>query len=327
MPDELLIAALAQAEQSDPSVKGIALLHIARVMAVDDRARAEELMEEGIAIITGLPENQRSILLNEAAPLAGTVSPQRAFDLVLMVGSVPRLLQIEINRVILEFISHGYMKEAVEYLGAPRPDWDYPYTAAFNAIGRSAGDPVAQLRILRGAITAILSAERRFADMDFLQLFKWHWKILPEAELAAVVQKLVERFLQEPDRSGNMNSGGGAGQVHFSSVQQWSLFEIFAPLRRAAPDLAESLVRKFQQLSDAVKKYPDGYDERQTEVPAAIVENASKCGVDIEWDDVNFRWIAVSEWVEQILPRKLEAALEMYRFDVTPDPNKDPREC
>jgi hypothetical protein len=250
MPDELLIAALAQAEQSDPSLKGIALLHIARVMTVDDRPRAGQLMEVGIAIITSLPENQRSVLLNEAVPLAGTVSPQRALDLIPTVSSAPGLGQIGINRVILEFMSHGYMKEAVEYLSEPRPDWDYPYTAAFDAIGRSAHDPVAQLRILRGAITAILSAERRFADMDFLQLFKWHWKILPEAELAAVVRKLVERCLEEPDQSGDMNSGGAAGHVHFSSVQQWRLFEIFAPLRRTAPDLAESLVQlRIDQIS------------------------------------------------------------------------------
>src|SRR5215472_11115440 len=111
MPDELLIAALAQAEQSDPSVKGIALLHIARVMAADDRARAEELMEEGIAIITGLPENQRTILLNEAAPLAGTVSPNRAFNFVPMVISVPGLGQIKKNKVILKFMSHGNLKK------------------------------------------------------------------------------------------------------------------------------------------------------------------------------------------------------------------------
>jgi hypothetical protein len=105
------------------------------------------------------------------------------------------------------------------------------------------------------------------------------------------------------------------------------LFEILAPLRRAAPDLAESLVHKFEQPSDAVKKYPDGYDERQMEVPAAVVENAPKPGVDIEWDDVNFTWIPISEWVQRILPRKLETALQLYRYDVTPDPNKAPREC
>lgn len=77
MPQNLWIAALNQAERSDPSVKGIAFLRIARVMAVDDRARAEQLMEAGIAMILPLAEKQRSVLLKEAAPLAGTLRHMR----------------------------------------------------------------------------------------------------------------------------------------------------------------------------------------------------------------------------------------------------------
>lgn len=328
MPHDLLLAALAQAERSDRSVKGIALLHIARVMAVDDLPRARQLMEEGIAVISNLPEKQRSILFGEAAPLAGTVSPQRAFDLIQQ--EEPAIMPWRLDRIIFDLLSHGHVKEAIDYLSAPGKEYGYPYMGASQAMANCRQDPAAQLRILRGALTAIQSdSSRPFENSEFLELFKHYWRILPIEETATAVRKLVERFLQQPDQRGDMNSGTAAGSVHFSSTQQWRLFEIFVPLRRVAPDLAESLVLRFSELAEAAKKYPDGYDLWQEVAAAAepVDENAPKCGVDIDWDDVNFTWIPVSEWVERILPQKIDKALELYRYDTTPDPNTAPREC
>jgi len=64
MPPELL-AAILQAEQSEPSVRTAALLRIARVLAKADQGEAERLLDRGLALLAELPEEERAAIAVE----------------------------------------------------------------------------------------------------------------------------------------------------------------------------------------------------------------------------------------------------------------------
>ena len=80
MPPELL-AAMLQAEQSEPSVRTAALLRIARVLAKTDQGEAERLLDRGLALLAALPEEERAAIAPQAMCLAACVAPDRAFAL------------------------------------------------------------------------------------------------------------------------------------------------------------------------------------------------------------------------------------------------------
>jgi len=202
MSKDLLADARKQADDSAAAVKTAALLHIARVLARVQPAQAAQVLDEALALVTMLPEDDRDILVGEAAALCATVSPQRAFRLAREV-SVDR--ESILTRVLFNMLEHGYVADAVAYLSAPVPGEAYPFDAALQAIGRSPDDGT-RLRIFRGAIHA-MHDQRSSSGRDsfhrqhhFMRLFTYHWKRLPADEARALVRELVQSILSEPDQ-------------------------------------------------------------------------------------------------------------------------------
>jgi hypothetical protein len=65
MPRQLLDEALEQAHVSAPSVRAMALLHIARVLTAVDRAEARRTLDHALAEIDGLPDTEREPAMND----------------------------------------------------------------------------------------------------------------------------------------------------------------------------------------------------------------------------------------------------------------------
>ena len=79
--DQLLSSACEQAERSEPAVRAAALMHIARVMARSDRAAAERLLDQGIALTEMIEGDAPSLLLRNTISLAAAVSARHALPL------------------------------------------------------------------------------------------------------------------------------------------------------------------------------------------------------------------------------------------------------
>ena len=118
MPQDLLADARGQAERSGPAVKAAALLHLARVLTKVDSAEAERVLDEGLALTATLPEGERDILIGEAATLAATVSPPRAFPLVREAHTDRESM---LRRTLFNMLEHGHVLDAVAYLSEPAP--------------------------------------------------------------------------------------------------------------------------------------------------------------------------------------------------------------
>jgi uncharacterized protein (TIGR03435 family) len=329
MPQDLLSEAREQAERSAPAVKTAALLHLARVLTKVDRAEAEHLLDEGLALAATLPGDDRDILLGEAAALAATVSPQRAFPFARETSADRDSV---LTRVLFNMIEHGYVADAVAYLTEPVPGEGYPFDAALQAMGRSSDDE-ARLRVLRGAIRAMREQQvsewsTAFSQHRFVRLFTHHWTRLPAEEAREVVRELVGRILSQPDSRTNASFSSGSHRVQFSSTHEQHLFEILGPLRHLDPDLAASVAKNYPQLSAAAERFPYGREsmdlamhDQRPPIPRAPIEQP-------DYIDVGRRLIPIPEAIRTEFKDAFAVALDLYAADSDPDNFNDaPQEC
>src|SRR3954452_22560332 len=129
MPPELL-AAMLQAEQSEPCVRTAALLRIARVLAKTDQGEAERLLDRGLALLAELPQEERAAIAPQAMCLAACVAPDRAFALRATTTTDP----FGDEKFLLDMVRHGHIAAAVDYLRHWSGDGEFPYLAAFETI-------------------------------------------------------------------------------------------------------------------------------------------------------------------------------------------------
>ncbi len=331
MPQQLLLAALQEAERSEPAIKAAALLHIARVLNRFDHTEAQRVLEQGIALAKELPEPaDREVLLAQAVSLAATVSPEHALRLAPSVAyDVPGG---HMNKALFDMLSHGNLAEAVQYLSEPDTAEEYPFDAALEAIGRSEDD-VTRLRILRSAIAAM----RRATESDraagifqgrarISQLFTQWWRLLPAEEATEIVRDLARWILAQPDQP----IRASANDVRFSSTREHHLFEILGPLQRLDPQLAQSLIREHPQLAAAAARYPYGH-ESLWEAAAWQRDERAVPPTPIVQPDVivvGHRLIPIPDALRTDFKDAFDVAFRVYATDSDAErPNDAPREC
>jgi len=330
MPQDLLADAREQAVRSQPPVKAAAFLHLARVLTKVDSAEAERLLDEGLALAATLPEGDRDVLVGEAAALAATISPRRAFMLAREVF-IDR--ESVLRRTLFNMLQHGYIPDAVAYLREPTPGEAYPFDAASQAMG-CAIDEEGRLQVLRGAIRA-MRRQRSPGDREsfgawhlFIRLFTRHWRRLPADEARAVARELVGWIQGQPDSRANASFTSGSQKVHFSSTHEQALFEILGPLRHLDPDYAVSLVQGYPSLSAAAERFPYGRESMDeamhAERPAARRDSIEQP----HYIDVGRRLIPMPEAIQTEFKEAFAVALSLYAADSDPDHFNDaPQEC
>ena len=169
MPPELL-AAMLQAEHSEPSVRSAALLRIARVLAKADQGEAERLLDRGLALLAELPEEERAAIAPQAMCLAACVAPDRAFALRATTSDA-----VGNEKFLFDMVRHGHVAAAVDYLTQWSEDGEFPYHAAFETISCTK-DNDARRDILRSGLRAChRRADSTWHSFDsLLQLFRFH---------------------------------------------------------------------------------------------------------------------------------------------------------
>jgi uncharacterized protein (TIGR03435 family) len=330
MPQDMVPDAREQADRSAPAVKAAALLHLARVLTKVDSAEAEHVLDEGLALTATLPEGERDILIGEAAALAATVSPRRAFPLALEAYTDRESV---LRRALFNMLEHGHVQEAVAYLSEPAPGEPYPFEAALQAMGRGS-DEETRLRVFRGAIRAL--RQQRSSDRPepfrpwhhFMRLFTYHWRRLPADEARTVVRDLVGWIQSEPDSRTNASFGSGSHTVRFSSTHEQLLFQILGPLRHLDPDRAASIAGRHPQLSAAAGEFPYGQESmnaaaraEQPAIPREPVEQP-------HYIDVGRRLIPIPEAIRTEFKDAFAAAFHEYAADTDPEHFNDaPQIC
>ena len=92
MLGKTLIRLLEQAEHAEPPVRAAALLRIARVVSVTDRAEALRIFDIGLEALSGLAGEASQCLTELARLVAAATSPERVAALPASVESRVRFL-------------------------------------------------------------------------------------------------------------------------------------------------------------------------------------------------------------------------------------------
>ena len=103
--------------------------------------------------------------------------------------------RLSLRKALIDMISHGHRDRAIEYLSDPTSIGDYPFVAAFQALGYRSTDDTTRQRVLSTAIEAMRRQMRdRTASTDqsqfheFVRLFDAHWRVLPTEDARAFVR-------------------------------------------------------------------------------------------------------------------------------------------
>ena len=204
-----LLAAMLQAEQSEPSVRTAALLRIARVVAKADQGEAERLLDRGLALLAELPEEERAAIAPQAMCLAACVAPDRAFALRATTSD-----PLGDEKFLFDMVRHGHAAAAVEYVTQWSEDSEFPYSAASEAM-RFANDDDTRRDILRSGLRAW--RDRRTGSAwhslhSLLQLLRPHWRLLPDDEARDAIRSLVGLMRKLPDEQLTGSFGGLGGR-------------------------------------------------------------------------------------------------------------------
>lgn len=333
MPDPLLSAALAEAERAEPEDKGVALLHIARVLRAEDRPSATHLFAEALEILASLGLHNGGALDDEVVRLAAAVDPERMRQLL---DSNPnsRFRRRHNGQILVQImLQHGHSEAATRLLSDPAAMRPYPFRAV-SAVIANAVDESARLKVLRAAIVAWKQIQNdhdaQMSEAQFYAVFAQHWKLLPHDEAAQLTKEIVKHILEAPDFPTNASIMLEADGVEFTSSREFDLWTILSPLRQLAPETLGTVLKTHQQFAKGAARFPLGHESTLSE-PRPPRPSGSRPGFIVggcspEEVDKNLAMLH-AEQTGDFEPRFREA-LRLYAEDSDPaQPNYAPREC
>lgn len=270
MSDDLLENARQQAEKAEPSLRGAALLRIARAESVANATQARTSLIEALEIIRNLPSPIREHHFEEARTIAAAVDPA-------LLAEIPAnsfdMHEHHTNfQIIQAMLAHGHVDAAFHYVLSKEGSPSFPFSMVGNVLHHL--DPeipesaARRMTLLRAAVEAW--RQRAFGTHpherdNFTWLFGHYWKELPPEEALAITRAIVARATEEPDTG---TSAGYHNEIHFSSSRQHILFQVLHVLRHFDPALAQSLIDSHNQLEAAARRYPNGLQTMQEEADA-----------------------------------------------------------
>jgi uncharacterized protein (TIGR03435 family) len=266
MPQTALTDALEEALRAKPEIRAAALVRIARVWNTTDHDEALRLFERGMAEVRLCAPDSRDYLLQNAAPIGVTITPEAADALATEASNAPSGRYVPM-KLVLAMLTHGRDRQATEYLSRLETREDYPFEAAEQASGTT-NDAAIRIAVVRGALNAM---RHRMADPQtsvyfqpsrFIALFVRHWRLLSEDEARDFVRAFVRWLVDRPDHRTRESIQG----LSFSSAREMQLFQLLAPMRHLDAALADSLMAEHQELAAAAARYPLGEESIHIEL-------------------------------------------------------------
>lgn len=320
MPGDLLADAQEQAERSNPPVRVIALMRIARVQTAFDRDHARHTFERGLEEARGISGPDGELLLEQARLLAAAVAP----DLLSEIPSfshTPRQFSSEmLGRIMLD---HEHGDAAFEYVMRYDEPSTFPF-AVVSALMQWFGDEERRLAVLHRAIEAWRAARGH----GFIWLFQSQWKVLPADEARVVAREIVRLTLKEPDQPITATYDQ-EGTVRIASGREHTLFQILHVLRQVDGPLAESLIASHEQLAAAARRFPNGMESVMEEAARRSNACGASGGGGMAGSPRDFPYMRalIEASGDGDFGPAIEHALERYRQDTAPGhPNQSPRE-
>jgi hypothetical protein len=234
------------------------------------------------------------------------------------------------EKFLLDMVRHGHVAAAVDYLTRWSEGGEFPYHAAFETITYTK-DNDTRCDILRCGLRAWhRRADSTWHSLDsLLQLFRFHWRLLPEDEARDAVRSVVAIMRERPDERLNGSFGGGHGTVTFSSYRPSLLFALLGPLKRLDSELANTVIGENRELRRAAEIYPFGHD---ADVDRPVEQLSAEALEQWKRDWTGFalgsQFFRMEDEKNGDFKNSFEYALRSYARDADrARPNPYPREC
>jgi hypothetical protein len=249
MVDELLEEARKQVGRSVAPIRCAALMRIARIETKGDAGQARITFEMALEEIRRLARSERDLLLEQARLLSAAVCPDLLPQLISGSGRFHHFESSTLVRVMLE---HGHHAAALNFAMDPGEVAPFPFSMMGNLL-HGLEDPEARRALFRRTV----EAWRVSRDQHFVQLFSYHWKVLPTAEALEVAHDLVRDALDKPDQT---TKAGYMEEAVFTSARENTIFQLWAALLHLDAPMAQSLLAGHEQLAVAVRRFPAGME-------------------------------------------------------------------
>jgi hypothetical protein len=321
MVDELLEEARMQAGRSVAPVRSAALMRIARVETKRDAGQARITFEMALEEIRRLAPPERDVLLEQARLLSAAVCPDLLPQLIASSGRFHRFESSTLVRVMLE---HGHQDAALNFAMDPGEVAPFPFLMIGNLL-HGLEDPKVRLALFRRTVKAWRVSD----DQHFVQLFSYHWKLLPPAEAREVALDIVHDALNKPDQT---TRAGYMEEIVFTSARENTIFQLWPALLHLDAPTAQSLLAGHKQLAVAVRRFPAGMEtihaeaeeRRKNATPGACGGGFILAGNP---KDFPYQKSLMRAAKDGDFEPAIQYALEHYREDTAPEnPNTAPKE-
>jgi hypothetical protein len=245
-----------QAERSSLEVRAAALLRIARVEAASDPSSALRTFDSAVDLIRQFRASRREWLAGPARTIAAAIAPDR-------LETLPAAGRVEFgfdpDDLIEVMLDHGHHGPAVSYILHHDHAPDFPMTTV-SKVMHGTSDQETKVALLRRAMDAWRKGGNRRVPGrgDFIDVFQWHWTLLPRADALLVLHDIVDEACRQPSE-GQVSATYDNGNVRITSAYERTLFEVLHVMRALDPGLADSLIAQYEQLAAAARRFPNGW--------------------------------------------------------------------
>lgn len=209
---------------------------------------------------------------------------------------VPRLAgpprSTAINRLIMYHTRKKQFAQAIALLGQ-LGDEEFPYIIGSNLVAALPPEMAADKQNLFAQALASFSQHEHKNEAgpgDFGTFISRTWRGLPPDMVLQAIDESLKQARQS-DTDLQITVGAEKGSASFSSIYQYTLFQLMPILRVLDSDRAESLLQENRDVQSAAKQYPNGLQSLDPEngIPDSITmrlpSNSGESTADDRYDD------------------------------------------
>ncbi len=279
-----------------PVMRSFALMEIARgyeklnppkaLATLRDAFRASQSIEDDSDPNT----SNKTWLQGQVLGRLVALDPAYCEQLVPQLAGPPR--STAINRLIIYHTRRKQFAQAIALLGQ-LGDEEFPYIIGSNLVRALPPDMAADKQNLFAQALASFTQhehKQQIGPDEFGTFISRTWQGLPPDLVLQAIGEVLKQARQS-DAKMEITVGAAKGSASFSSIYEYTLFELLPMLRALDPDRAESLLQENRNLQSTAQHFPDGLQSLDPEngIPDSITmrlpSNSGESSTDDRYED------------------------------------------
>jgi hypothetical protein len=218
------------------------------------------------------------------------LDPAYCEQLVPQLSGYPR--SAAINRLIMYHTRKKQFAQAIALLGQ-LGDEEFPYITGGDLLQALPPEMAADKQNLFAQALASYTQHDHKSDPgmdDFALFISRTWQSLPPDLVLQAIDEVLKQARQSDEKI-EITIGAAKGTASFSSIYEYTLFELMPVFHALDPERADRLLQQDRDLQTAAKQYPNGLQSLEPEngIPHSITmrlpSNSGESSADDRYDD------------------------------------------